>query len=257
MQITTHFPDLAGKVILVTGASSGIGAATALALGRAGARVALAARRLDSLEGLAAQIRDAGGEALPLQTDVTVESQVRDAVAATVAHFGRLDGAFNNAGLLGAAAPLHESSTDNFDAVFKANVYGVYWSMKYEIAALRESGGGAIVNTSSIVAQIGFPGVAAYTASKHAVMGLTRNAALEYFPQGLRINAVLPGPIETPMAEVGFGSLEALRDSMKASPAGRAGVPDEVAGPVLFLLSDAARYISGQALTVDGGYTVA
>ena len=254
---STQFPDLADKVVFVTGASSGIGAATALALGHAGARVALVARRLGHLESLAAQIREAGGDAFALQADVSQEHEVRDAVAATLSRFGRLDGAFNNAGTLGVSAPLHDSTTDNFDAVFKANVYGTYWCLKYQIAAMLQHGGGAIVNTASIVAQIGFPGASAYTASKHAVLGLTRNAALEYFQRGVRINAVLPGPIETPMAETGFGGREALHATMKATPAGRPGVPAEVAQPVLFLLSAGASYISGQALTMDGGYTVA
>lgn len=248
--------DLSGKTILVTGASSGIGAATALALGRAGAKVALAARRLESLEALAAQIRAAGGEALAIRTDVSVEAEIENAVATTVAHFGRLDGAFNNAGVLGKVAPIHELSTADFAEVMQANVYGVFWSLKHEMAAMLKTGGGAIVNTASIVAQIGFANFSAYTASKHAVLGLTRSAALEGFQHGIRVNAVNPGPIATPMAEIGFGSLENLEATLKSSPAGRPGQPEEVAQMVLFLLSSAASYINGQGLAVDGGYTV-
>jgi NAD(P)-dependent dehydrogenase (short-subunit alcohol dehydrogenase family) len=250
-----QYPDLAGKAILVTGASSGIGAATALALSKAGARVALAARRRESLEQLASHIRAEGGEALTVPTDITRESEVQEAVAAVVARYGRLDGAFNNAGVLGKLAPLHEIETADLDEIFRVNVHGVFWAMKYEIAAMLKTGG-AIVNNASIVAQIGFPNFSPYTASKHAVLGLTRTAALEYFPKGIRINAVHPGPIETPMAGIGFGGLDNLHATLKTLPPGRPGTPEEIAKPVLFLLSSAASYISGQGIAVDGGFTV-
>lgn len=251
-----QYPDLAGKAILVTGASSGIGAATALALGRAGARVALAARRREPLEQLAAQIRAAGGEALVIPTDIAQEAEVREAVAAVVTAFGRIDGAFNNAGTLGKAAPLHEVATADLEDVMRVNVYGVFWAMKYEIEAMLKTGGGAIVNNASIVAQIAMPNFSPYNASKHAVLGLTRTAALECFQKGIRINAVHPGPVETPMAEMGFGGLDSLHAATAAWPGGRPGRPEEIAGPVLFLLSGAASYLSGQGIAVDGGYTV-
>lgn len=252
----THPADLASKVFLVTGASSGIGAATALALGQAGARVALAARRVDACADLVRQIEAAGGQALAIGTDVTREDDVARAVGTTLAHFGRLDGAFNNAGLLGRSAPLHEQSTEDFLAVMQTNVTAVFWCLKHQIAALRESGGGSIVNNASIVAHVAFPGTAAYTASKHAVLGLTRAAALDYGRQGIRVNAVSPGPVETPMAMTGFGGAAQLHASMAGTPAGRAAQPHEIAKPVLFLLSQDSSYVNGQALLVDGGYTV-
>ena len=247
---------LAGKTYLVTGASSGMGAAVAIDLGSTGANVVLAARREDACETIAKEILAAGGRALVVKTDVGIEADVRNAVNAAVTHFGRLDGAFNNAGMLGVSAPLHETTTADFDAVMRTNVMGVFWSMKYEIEAMLQTGGGAIVNNASIAAQIGFPGLSPYNTSKHGVMGLTRTAALEYFKEGIRINAVCPGPVVTPMAEAAFGGIENLHAFMAGSPAGRAGLPEEVARPVLFLLSSAASYISGQGLAVDGGYTV-
>lgn len=250
------FPgSLAGKSILVTGASSGIGAATALALGRAGARVGLAARRTAACEALAQAIEAAGGEALVLPTDVTREADVKAAVAAMVARFGRLDGAFNNAGALGRSAPLFEVTQEDLEAVFQANVHGVFWSMKHQIPALLASGGGAIVNNASIVAAIGVPQLSAYTASKHAVLGLTRAAALEYFQQGIRINAVCPGVIETPMSEAAFGDPATRQQAVQSFPAGRMGQPEEVAATVCFLLSDAASFVAGHGLMVDGAYT--
>nr|WP_308418608.1 SDR family NAD(P)-dependent oxidoreductase [Chitinimonas arctica] len=212
--------DLAGKTYIVTGASSGIGAATALALGHAGANVVLAARRQAVCEDLAAQIVAAGARAMVVQTDVSVEADNRRLVEAAVDRFGKLDGAFNNAGLLGSAAPLHQASTADFEAVLRTNVMGVFWSMKYQIEAMLKTGGGAIVNNASIAAQVGFVNIAPYNSSKHAVMGLTRTAALEYFKQGIRINAVCPGPITTPMAELAMGGSDNLHAMMVDSPAG-------------------------------------
>lgn len=249
--------DLAGKSILVTGASSGIGAATARALGRAGARLTLVARRAGLLETLAADIRAAGGQAWAYPADITVEAEHARMVASAVERFGRLDGAFNNAGVLGRSGPLHTLSTADFTEVMLANVQAMFWALQAQIPVLRANGGGAIVNTASVVAQVGFANCAVYTASKHAVLGLTRSAALENFAHGIRINAVNPGPIVTPMAEEGFGGRDAMHAALQATPAGRPGQPEEVAGLVLFLLSAAAGYISGQGMTVDGGFTVA
>lgn len=248
--------DLAGKTYLVTGASSGIGAATALMLGSVGANVVLAARRESASAAIADKIASAGGVAHVVRADVTHEAEVREAVQAALTRFGRLDGAFNNAGMLGKVAPMHEITSEEFESVMRANVAGVFYAMKYEIAAMLASGGGAIVNNASIVAEIAFPAFSPYNASKHAVLGLTRTAALEYFKQGIRVNAVSPGPVATPMAELGFGNLDNLHAAMAGSPAGRAGTPEEIAGPVLFLLSSSASYINGHALTIDGGYTV-
>lgn len=248
--------DLTGKAFLITGASSGIGAATARALGRIGARVALLARREEMLAGLAAEIRAAGGEALVVAADVSNESEVAAAVEATVKAFGRLDGAFNNAGQLGAVAPLADMSVADFDQVMQTNVRGMFIALKHEMAAMKAHGG-SIVNTASIVGHVAFPNFSPYNASKHAVLGLTRTAALEGWPHGIRVNAVSPGPIETPMAAIGFGSLDNLHATLKTMPVGRPGTPDEVAGPVMFLLSNAASYINGHSLLIDGGMTAA
>lgn len=243
---------LHGKVALVTGAASGIGRASAVALAHAGARVALADRHQPEGDSVAAQINDAGGEAFFLRTDVTEQADIDALVAQTRSRFGALHIAFNNAGVEGAGiVPLAEDSVENLDTILDVNVRAVWRSLKAQIPAIAESGGGSIINNSSVAGHKGFAGLSAYCASKHAVEGLTRSVALEVATSRIRVNAVAPGPILTPMLDritahdpSGFAAMTALK---------RAGAPDEIAATVVFLASDAASYITGQSIVVDGG----
>jgi NAD(P)-dependent dehydrogenase (short-subunit alcohol dehydrogenase family) len=243
------------KVALVTGGGSGIGRATALALARAGATVVIGNRHWEQGHAVVAEITAKGGKAEFLRTDVAVQADVQALVAHTVTRFGRLDLAFNNSGVDGEPKPLHEQDSAQVDLVIGVNQHGLFWSMKYEIEAMQRNPDlprGAIVNNSSVFGLVGFPGWALYVASKHAVTGLTKAAALEYATHGIRINAVAPGPIETPLlVKAGAGNLDAYA---KVVPMKRLGQPEEVASAVLWLLSDAASFVTGHTLPVDGGY---
>jgi NAD(P)-dependent dehydrogenase (short-subunit alcohol dehydrogenase family) len=243
---------LENKVALVTGGTSGIGRATALALGAAGAKVVFSGRRGSEGEETAALIHESGAECLFVRSDVSSEAEVRALVEKTIATYGRLDCAFNNAGIESPFQPLHEQSIEHFDNIMSINVRGLFLCMKYEIQQMLQQGSGAIVNTSSILGLIGYSGNSPYNASKHAVMGLTRAAALDYAKQGIRINAVNPGPIATEMTDrVGFTADAAAA----VVPMCRMGQVEEIAQVVVFLCSDAASYITGQPLVIDGGYT--
>jgi NAD(P)-dependent dehydrogenase (short-subunit alcohol dehydrogenase family) len=245
------------NVTLVTGATSGIGAATAQFLARRGHRVVLSGRRADQGEALAEAIRTQGGEATFVKADVADPEQVRHLVERALETYGRLDGAFNNAGIEGDTfVPLHLQSADNYRNVFEINVAGVLESLKAEIPALLRTGGGAIVNNASVAGILGFNGMALYTASKHAVVGLTRNAALEYASQGIRVNAVAPGPVETAMAKA-VHTPEIRADYHDAIPLNRYGLEEELAEAIFFLCSDRSSYITGQVLAVDGGFDAA
>jgi len=245
------------RVALVTGATSGIGRATAVAFAREGAKVVVSGRRETEGKQTVALIRKAGGEATFVKTDVSSEADVAALVAKTLSTYGRLDAAFNNAGVEGRPGPIHEQTVENYHHTMNANVLGVVLSLKHEIAALLKHGGGAIVNNSSVAGLIGFPGVAIYAASKHAVLGLTKSTALEYATQGIRINAVSPGGIETPMFDrfTGGAGTEARAQIAAMHPIGRAGQPEEIAEAVLWLCSDKASFVTGQSLAVDGGWT--
>lgn len=252
----SDFLNLEGRSVLITGASSGMGAVAALAFARAGARLVLGARREAEGEAIAAQARELGAQALFVRADTSHEADVERLVQTAVQRHGRLDVAFNNAGIGGEAAPFAEQSSENYDRVMDTNVKGVFLSMKHEIAAmLAGGGGGAIVNNASMGALIGFQNLAPYIASKHAVLGLTRTAALEYFPKGLRINAVLPGLIDTPFQDRLWGSDDSKFGFANGSVAGRIGTSQEVADLVLYLASERSSFISGQGLVIDGGYT--
>jgi NAD(P)-dependent dehydrogenase (short-subunit alcohol dehydrogenase family) len=250
-----------GKVALITGASSGIGRATAIAFAREGAKVVVTSRRENEGKETVSLIKEAGGEGLFIRTDVSKEADVKAMVEGTVKAYGHLDYAFNNAGIEGNTAPLTEQTVDDYESVLGIDVRGVFLSMKYEIPQMLKNGGGAIVNMSSIDGLIGFPGISLYVASKHAVIGLTKSAALEYAKSGIRINAVGPGGIETDMSDrliskVGGGKEEEIRQQFAAMhPIGRFGKPEEIASAVLYLCSDGASFVTGQTLALDGGFT--
>ena len=244
------------KVALVTGASSGIGRASALAFAEAGYAVALADTNESAGREVAEAIEKAGGAALFVRCDVASEAGVGQLVEQTVTVFGRLDAAFNNAGIEGTLAPTTDCTTDNFDRIIAVNLRGVWLCMVHEIRQMLAQGGGAIVNCSSIAGLVGFPGLPAYVASKHGVVGLTRTAALEYATQNIRVNAVCPGAIVTPMLERLMDTSEGARASIhEGEPIGRLGRPEEIAAAVLWLCSEGASFTTGQALAVDGGWT--
>lgn len=245
------------KVAVVTGGTSGIGEAAAMALAKAGAKVVVAGRRENEGQAVVDAVEKAGGKALFVKADVSREADVKGLVDKTVATFGRLDFAFNNAGIEGAAGLTTDKQTeDNYRHTFDINVLGALLSMKYEIPAILKNGG-AIVNTSSVVGQVGLPGFGVYTASKHAVNGLTRSAALEFAKQGVRVNAVAFGTIETPMIDRLVGEAKtnnAQRDWLVGvHPIGRLGTVEEAAQAVVALLEN--PFITGSVLTVDGGWT--
>jgi NAD(P)-dependent dehydrogenase (short-subunit alcohol dehydrogenase family) len=248
-------PSFQNKVVLVTGGTSGIGRSTALAFAEAGAKVVVAGRRESEGQAVVSEIKAAGGEALFVRTDVAQEAEVKALVEKTVATYGRLDVAFNNAGVewLG---PLTEASEVDYRRVFDTNVWSIITSLKYEVPAMLKNGGGSIINTSSIAGHLGFAGASIYVASKHAVEGITKTAALEFAKQGIRVNAVAPAAIETAMVDRFAGAEGEQRDYLASlHPIGRMGRVEEIANPVLFLASDAASFITGESLKIDGGFT--
>jgi NAD(P)-dependent dehydrogenase (short-subunit alcohol dehydrogenase family) len=245
-----------GKVALVTGGGSGIGRGTALAFAREGAKVVIADRNVQRGEEIVSMIGDVGGTASFRRTDVSVAAEIEALVDYTMATYGRLDLAFNNAGIEGDVKPLVDQTEANFDALMNINVKGVWLSMKHEIPRMLERGGGAIVNSSSVAGLIGFPGIGIYAASKHAVIGLTKTAALEYSAQGIRINAVNPAAIDTEMIDRLADGMNIKKDDLTTfHPIGRLGRVEEVAEAVLWLCSERASFVTGHSLTVDGGFT--
>ncbi|WP_432721858.1 SDR family oxidoreductase [Jeongeupia wiesaeckerbachi] len=243
-------------VVLITGALTGIGRATAIAFAREGARLIVSGRRDAAGAALVAELHALDAEAEYVHADVHNEADVQQLVARTVARFGRLDVAVNNAGTEGQSGPLVEQTVENYEATFQTNVRGVLLSLKHELAVMIPQGSGAIVNLSSIVGQVGMAGASVYAASKFAVEGLTKSAALEAAPHGVTVNAVAPGPVRTDMFERFTGNDAAVQTGLLTSlPNPRAAEADEIAQTIVFLASGKARYLNGQSVAVDGGYT--
>lgn len=246
----------AGKVALVTGAASGIGRATALAFAARGAKVVVSDIDSGGGEGTVRQIEEAGGDAVFVKADVSQAADVAAMIDTAIETYGRLDVAYNNAGIIGAMGMTADSTEANWDHVIDVNLKSVYLCMKAEIPHMLAVGGGAIVNCASIAGLVGYPMLPAYAASKHGVIGLTKTAALEYATSGIRINAVCPGAVDTPIAQHSGGSPAAMSDEMirQIEPIGRIGQPEEIAAAVVWLCSPEASFVIGEAMAVDGGW---
>ncbi len=243
-------------VVLITGALTGIGRATALAFARDGDKIVVSGRHEDKGQALAAELRALGTEAEFVRADVRNEGEVRNLIDRAVERFGRLDVAVNNAGTEGELGPIVEQSVANYESTFAVNVLGTLLSLKHEMRVMLAQGSGSIINLSSIGGQVGFAGAAIYTASKHAVEGLTKSAALEGARAGVRVNAVAPGPTETQMLDRFVGRSEEAKARFVATiPSGRASTTDEIAQTIVFLASDKARSLTGQSIAIDGAYT--
>ncbi|MDJ0276235.1 SDR family oxidoreductase [Sphingomonas sp. 2R-10] len=247
--------DFKGQVAFVTGSASGMGLATSRAFAEAGAAVALIDANDAALTAAAQALKDEGHDVLPILCDVSDEAQVRDAVARTVERFGRLDMAFNNAGIQSDAKELAQVAMTDYDHMLGINLRGVFACMKYQLAQMQQQGSGAIVNCSSLGGFVGVPGRAAYHAAKHGIHGMSKSAALEYAPLGIRINVVAPGIMDTPMvAEMKQAEAGVIEEMMRDVPIKRLGRAEEVSAAVLWLCSPAASFVVGHALAVDGGY---
>jgi NAD(P)-dependent dehydrogenase (short-subunit alcohol dehydrogenase family) len=250
-------PDLTGKVSLVTGAASGIGAASAAAFAAAGAAVAVCDRDLAGAEGTAKLIREGGGQAIAIGVDVTDLGQVRSMVDGVVAAFGRLDCAHNNAGITGPPAVTADYDPTAWELVLAVNLTGVFHCLRQELPAMLQTGGGAIVNTASFSGLVAVPRIPAYVASKHGVIGLTKAVAVEYGRRGVRVNAICPGSTRTPMVDEFSGGDPKVQDVMAgASPMRRLAEPEEIARTAVWLCSDEASFVNGHALAVDGGAVI-
>ena len=250
-----HADLLAGKIALITGASSGIGQSAAHVFARHGAKLVLADTNEEGGEATAAAVRAEGGDAVFVRTDISSAKDVAALVAAVVERHGRLDCAFNNAGIAGALAPLADLPEESWDRVIGVNLKGVFLCMQHEIRQMLKQGGGAIVNTASVVGLVGGQTMGAYSASKHGIVGLTRVAALEYGRQGIRINAVCPGAVRTPMLDHQAREGGFTEDLLVAAePVGRLGKPEEIAEAAAWLCSSAASFVIGHAMAVDGGW---
>jgi NAD(P)-dependent dehydrogenase (short-subunit alcohol dehydrogenase family) len=246
---------MSNPAVLITGALTGIGRATALAFAQERADIVVSGRRDDAGEALVTELRALGAEAEFIRADVRHESDVQNLVDKTVARFGRLDVAVNNAGTDGKPGPVTEQTAESYAATFDTNVLGVLLSMKHELRVMLAQGSGSIVNLSSTMGHRGAPGASIYTASKHAVEGLTKSAALEAAPFGVRVNAVAPGPIETAMLDRFTGNADRKAGLVAGVPLKRAGRPEEIADAIVFVASGKASFITGQILSVNGGKT--
>jgi NAD(P)-dependent dehydrogenase (short-subunit alcohol dehydrogenase family) len=247
--------EFAGKVALITGGNAGIGRATAIEFAKHGANAVISGRREKEGHEVIAEIKKLGGEAIFVKTDVSKEGDVKAMIEQTLEKFGRLDFAFNNAGVEETLTPLPDQTEETYDQIMDINVKGVWLSLKHEIPAMLKTGGGAIVNNSSIAGLVGFAMAPVYVASKHAVIGLTKAVAVEYAKQNVRVNAVAPGTIETRMFLEVTRSPEIKQLLESGQPMGRIGQPEEIAGTVIWLCSVGASFVTGQTLAVDGGYT--
>ena len=257
MESTSARRDLEGKTIVVTGAGSGIGRASAIVFGNAGANVIVSDIATEGALETVKAICDNGGAAVQVHADMTVEDDVQSLMIAAVEHYGRIDGAFNNAGVAQVGKPLHELSSEEWELALRVDLTSVFWCIKYQVLAMLDTGGGAIVNTASSLGQVAIQNASEYIAAKHGVIGLTRAAAADYGACGIRVNAVLPGIVNTPLIQQLAGDPQfsaSLGKLKERHPIGRFGEPVEIGEATCWLLSDAASFVNGAAIAVDGGY---